>query len=84
MNCQQLLAFLSDYIDHDLSEDLASEIREHASTCHDCHVVLDTLNQTVILCHEAGKRGIPLDRRADLFARLQQALREGSDPSPAS
>ena len=82
MNCNQLLTYLSDYIDSELSEELAAEVRQHAATCRDCHIVLDSMNQTLILCREAGKRGIPLERRADLFARLQQALSEHRDQAP--
>lgn len=79
MNCQQLVAYLSDYIDRDLSEELAAEVRQHAAACRDCHIVLDTMNQTIVLCREAGKRVIPMERRADLFARLQHALGESKD-----
>lgn len=79
MNCQQLLAYLSDYIDRDLSEELAAEVRQHAAACRDCRIVLDTMNQTIVLSREAGKCVIPMERRADLFARLQHALVESKD-----
>jgi anti-sigma factor RsiW len=79
MNCEQLVRYLSDYIDRDLSEELTEEARQHLATCRNCHIVLDTTRQTILLCREAGRQGIPVERRADLFARLQKALAEGED-----
>jgi anti-sigma factor RsiW len=79
MNCEQLIQYLSDYIDRDLNEELTTEAREHLATCRNCHIVLDTTRQTILLCKEAGRRGIPVERRADLFARLQHALAERKD-----
>jgi anti-sigma factor RsiW len=76
MNCEQLIQYLSDYIDRDLSEELSAEARQHLATCRNCHIVLDTTRQTILLCREAGRKGIPIERRADLFARLQHALAE--------
>ena len=70
MNCRQLLAYLSDYLDRDLSEELAAEVRQHAATCRDCHIVLDTMNQTIVLCREAGKRGIPIVAMFDTTGAL--------------
>jgi anti-sigma factor RsiW len=81
MNCEQLVQYLSDYIDRDLSEELTAEARQHLATCRNCHIVLDTTRQTILLCREAGRRGIPIERRGDLFARLQQALGERKDRS---
>jgi len=76
MNCEQLVEYLSDYIDHDLNEELTAEARQHLATCRNCHIVLDTTRQTILLCKQAGRKGIPMERRADLFARLQNALGE--------
>jgi len=79
MNCEQLIQYLSDYIDRNLSEELTAEASEHLATCRNCHVVLDTTRQTIILCRETGRRGIPIERRADLFARLQRSLSDRKD-----
>jgi hypothetical protein len=43
------------------------------------YVVLDTTRQTIILYRETGLRGIPIERRADLFARLQRSLADRKD-----
>jgi anti-sigma factor RsiW len=74
MNCQQLISYLSDYIDHDLDEELNAEAQQHLATCHNCHVVLDTTQRTILLYREANRGGIPQERRGRLFDRLQQSL----------
>jgi len=79
MNCEQLVQYLSDYIDRDLNENLTAEARQHLATCRNCHIVLDTTRQTILLCREAGRKGIPMERRADLFARLQNAMAARKD-----
>lgn len=74
MNCEELIRYLSDYIDNGLSESLRAGAEEHLATCHNCHVVLDTTRQTIVLYKEAGREGIPVDRRSVLFGQLQKAL----------
>jgi predicted anti-sigma-YlaC factor YlaD len=74
MTCEELVTYLSDYIDNGLEEDLLAEAQEHLSTCHNCRIVLNTTQQTILLSRRLGKKTIPLSRRADLFHRLQAAL----------
>ena len=80
MNCEELLQYLSDYIDQDLDEDLTAAAQEHLETCHNCRVVLDTTQQTIFLFREQGQRTIPAARRQRLFDQLQEAfLQSGND-----
>jgi len=81
MNCEELIRYLSDYIDRNLSDELQADAQAHLATCRNCHVVLDTTQQTIFLYKETGRRGIPIERRADLFARLQQSLADRKDCS---
>ena len=74
MKCEDLLQYLSDYIDQNLSEDLVSDAQEHLATCQNCRVVLDTTQQTIFLFREQGKRTIPAQRRQRLFNQLQEAF----------
>ena len=74
MNCEELIHYLSDYIDRNLSDELQAEAQEHLATCHNCHVVLDTTRQTIYLYRQSGRQVIPSEHRSDLFARLQQSL----------
>lgn len=74
MKCEQLLQYLSDYIDQNLDEELTAEAQEHLATCENCRVVLDSTQQTIFLFREQGKRTIPAKRRVHLFDQLQDAF----------
>lgn len=74
MKCDELLDYLSDYIDRDLDEELTAEAQEHLATCQNCRVVLDTTQQTIFLFREQGRRAIPAERRQRLFDQLQEAF----------
>ncbi|RMG90792.1 MAG: zf-HC2 domain-containing protein [Chloroflexi bacterium] len=76
MNCEQLLQYLSDYIDQNLDEDLSAEAQEHLATCPNCRVVLDTTQKTISLFRKQGKRVIPAHRRQRLFSQLQNAFQQ--------
>jgi len=81
MNCEELIRYLSDYIDRNLSDELQADAQAHLATCRNCYVVLDTTQLTIFLYKETGRRGIPIERRADLFARLQRSLADRKDCS---
>ncbi len=74
MECEELISYLSDYIDKNLDEELATEAQAHLATCHNCRVVLDTTQQTIFLYRQQGKRSIPAARRQRLFTQLQEAF----------
>jgi len=74
MKCEELLHYLSDYIDQELDDELSAEAQEHLATCQNCRVVLDTTKQTIFLFREQGKRTIPAGRRQRLFDQLQDAF----------
>ncbi len=74
MKCEELLQYLSDYIDQELDEELTSAAQEHLANCRNCRVVLDTTQQTIFLFREQGKRTIPATQRQRLFDQLQNAF----------
>jgi anti-sigma factor RsiW len=74
MKCEQLLQYLSDYIDQNLDDELTAEAQAHLATCQNCRVVLDSTQQTIFLFHEQGKRTIPAKSRERLFDQLQDAF----------
>ena len=74
MKCEELVTYLSDYIDGDLREDLRADAQEHLATCPNCHVVLDTTQQMIVLLRNSGPRAIPIERRKALFQKLQTAF----------
>ena len=80
MKCEELVRYLSEYIDQNLDDELTQEAQAHLATCENCRVVLDTTQQTIFLFREQGKRTIPAQRRQRLFAQLQDAfLRQTSE-----
>ena len=74
MKCEDLLHYLSDYIDQDLDEELIIEAQEHLATYQNCRVVLDTTQRTIILFRQKNKQTIPAERKRQLFDKLQQAF----------
>jgi predicted anti-sigma-YlaC factor YlaD len=76
MNCEELIRYLSDYIDNDLEEELRRDAQEHLATCKNCKIMLDSTQQTIILYRKAQRQVIPAMRREILFNQLQQALKK--------
>lgn len=74
MKCEELLQYLSDYIDQELNDELTAEAQAHLATCRNCRVVLDSTQQTIFLFREQGKRTIPTQSRSRLFSQLQAAF----------
>lgn len=71
MNCKEIWTSLSDYVDGELSEELCQKIEQHLAGCEHCRVVVDTLTQTIYLCHcEADDTDLPVDVRGRLFESL--------------
>ena len=72
ISCEELLHYLSDYIDQELDEELSAAARRHLSSCDNCKVVLNTTLRTIELVGQEANLTIPADRRSDLFDRLEQ------------
>ncbi len=74
MKCEELLQYLSDYVDRELDEDLRADAEEHLRTCANCHVMLDTTQQMIFLYRKGRCEGIPAQRRTVLYNQLLSAL----------
>ena len=70
MQCENMLGVLSEYIDGELDSVLCAEISRHMADCGNCRVVVDTLRRTVLLYREEGRRDVPEDAKARLYAVL--------------
>jgi len=75
MNCEELIAYLSDYIDQDMTEELRVDAQEHLATCHNCRVVLDTTQQMIFLYRQSGRQSIPAKQRGALFSRIEETFK---------
>lgn len=78
ITCEQLLKYLSEYIDHELNEPLERKASEHIATCPHCHVLVDTTQKTITLYRTHARtrpeRVIPADRRKRLYDEIQAAF----------
>ena len=54
INCQDVLAQLSSYIDGELDSVGCANLEAHLEDCDDCRIVFNTLKKTIELC----KKGI--------------------------
>jgi RNA polymerase sigma-70 factor, ECF subfamily len=74
MTCEQLVQYLSDYIDAELDEPLNAAAREHLATCRHCHIILDTTQNAIVLYRDRDRRVIPASRRAHLFREIESSF----------
>jgi anti-sigma factor RsiW len=59
--CKAYFAQLSEFIDRELGDEACNEIRKHIEGCDCCAACLDTLKQTIELCHNMGEKPVPKD-----------------------
>jgi anti-sigma factor RsiW len=76
LECKEIFARLSAYIDAELSEGACEEIQAHIAGCQPCVEFVNSLRRTVELCHghSPGEQPAPLSGEAR--ARLLEAYRE--------
>jgi anti-sigma factor RsiW len=68
-DCVALFDKLSAYLDNELDADTCAEIRAHAESCVACKSCIDTLKQTVALCH-----GLEAESPSPEFSRQLKSL----------
>ena len=49
MTCKEVLESLSSYLDEELKQEVAVEMRKHIGMCSDCRAEFDTLTMTIKL-----------------------------------
>ena len=76
MDCKQVLANLSDYVDGEVSQELRKALEEHVARCRRCRVIFDTTHRTLKIVLDAEPFEVPLAVSARLYARLEQVLFE--------
>jgi anti-sigma factor RsiW len=74
MTCEELVAYLSAYLDDELDEDLTREAQQHLATCQNCQIVLNTTQRTILLGRDQRRQLVPADQRGLLFDRVWEAL----------
>ncbi len=71
MNCLEVIAELSNYLDGDLDPQLRKDLEVHVHKCGHCKVVFDTTRKTIELYCDGKLFPLPTEVRA----RLHEAVR---------
>jgi len=76
MDCKDVLASLSCYIDGEGSQELRRALEEHISRCRRCRVVFDSTGKMLNIVTDADPFEVPLSVSARLYSRLEKVLSE--------
>lgn len=77
MDCKEVLANLSSYVDGEVSVELRIALEEHIAKCRRCRVVVDTTGKALKIVLDVEPFEVPLAVSARLYARLEKLLAEG-------
>lgn len=77
MDCKEVLASLSNYVDGEVSSELRTALEEHIAKCRRCRVVFDTTGKALKIVLDVEPFEVPLAVSARLYARLEKILAEG-------
>jgi anti-sigma factor (TIGR02949 family) len=79
MNCKQIFAMLSQYLDRELPPDVCDCIEKHIADCPPCVEFVKTLEKTVRICRslqaEQKPAAIPPSLREELLAAYHKSVR---------
>ncbi len=74
MECKEVLANLSCYIDGDGSAELRKALENHIARCRRCRVVFDTTGKALKIVLDVEPFEVPLAVSARLYTRVQEVL----------
>ena len=74
MNCKEVVASLSDYLDHELQGRDVTGIRIHLKGCQHCSDLLSSLKTTIKLTHDLKSEDIPPEESDRLQAFLKSHI----------
>jgi predicted anti-sigma-YlaC factor YlaD len=70
VECKDVMAQLSDYLDPESAKELCEEFDTHFKTCTNCRVNIDTVKKTITLYRSETPRDCPEPVREKLHAVL--------------
>jgi predicted anti-sigma-YlaC factor YlaD len=79
LDCRQVLAELSNYLDEDVTLELQQAIEKHLARCRRCWVTYDTARRTLEIVGESMPRATPLPVSQRLHARLAEVYRASGE-----
>jgi predicted anti-sigma-YlaC factor YlaD len=71
IDCSQIIARLSDYLDDEVSPQTRRIVEEHLAKCHRCSLVYSTTRQTLRIVTECGAFALPAGVGTRLHVRLR-------------
>jgi hypothetical protein len=74
--CSRFFALLSQYLDHEMPDDLCDEIAAHIEKCPPCVEVLTSLRRTIGLCRNYRDLDFQNPLTQDAKRRLLEAYRK--------
>jgi anti-sigma factor RsiW len=81
LECEDVFARLSDYIDGELPADVCAQLGKHIDDCGPCVEFVESLRKARDLCRDfkpaERPSALPGDVRAELRAALERCLKEG-------
>jgi anti-sigma factor RsiW len=80
LNCREIFALLSEYLDAELPSSTCEEISAHIAACPPCVAFVESLKKSIALCHGRqlvdGPAPLPDDARNHLRAAWQRMLKK--------
>lgn len=73
MKCEEIVQYLSDYIDGEMPVEILEEAEQHMATCANCTAAVKTLRNTIQLYKHTGKARIAPEHRNSLLTAIQEA-----------
>jgi anti-sigma factor RsiW len=83
MKCEELLAYLNDYVDGTVDPAICEEFQKHMADCNPCQVVVDNIRKTITLYKAGQPYELPAEFRDRLHAVLRQTWNERRQASNA-
>lgn len=72
MDCKLAVSYIHEYLDGDLPDEQANELKQHMAECSDCHTVFKELEQTELFLFAVNHRKPEVSE--DLTDRIMQSL----------
>jgi predicted anti-sigma-YlaC factor YlaD len=72
IDCSQIIAQVSDYLDGEVSPETKQMVEKHLARCHRCSLVYSTTRQTLKIVTESGAFALPVAVGTCLHARLKE------------